>query len=106
MSSLTENAKSSQQFGIVINCDNSKISYCQNTNMGTACSCETDESHASCPLGSVSIKHCGCMKKTEEKVQKTPEQLAEIKSRAEYQLWMAQQKKDGGDWPPKDKKED
>ena len=41
-----------------------------------------------------------------KEVEKSPEQLAEIKSRAEYALWMAQQRKDGGDWPPKDKKED
>ena len=92
-----------------INCDNSKVSCDQNTNMGTACSCETDESHASCPLGSVSIKHCGCMKKTEEKVQKSPEELQEIKSRVEYELWMAQQRLEGkavGILHPKDKKED
>ena len=73
--------------------------------MGCAGSCETEESACSCPLGSVSIKHFGC-KKVMKETEKTPEQLAEIKSRAEYALWMAQKRKDGGDWPPKDKKDD
>ena len=49
------------------------------------------------------------MKKTEEKVPKSPEELQEIKSRVEYELWMAQQRLEGkavGILHPKDKKED
>ena len=40
---------------------------------------------------------------------KTPEQLAEIKSRMEYELWMKQQREEGkalGILHPKDKKAD
>ena len=78
--------------------------------MGCSGSCETQESSCSSPIGSVAIKHCGfgCRKKTEE-VEKTPEQLQEIKSRVEYALWMKQQREDGkalGILHPKDKKED
>ena len=56
--------------------------------MGCAGSCDTDESSATCPVGSITIKHCGGRKVTEE-VEKTPEPLAEIKSRVEWELWMA-----------------
>ena len=76
--------------------------------MGCAGSCDTDESHATCPFGSITIKHCGCRKVTEE-VEKTPEQLQEIKSRVEYELWMKAQREEGkalGILHPKDKKED
>ena len=79
--------------------------------MGCTSSCQTDESSCSSPIGSVAIKHCGfgCVKKAEEKIEKSPEELQEIKSRVEYQLWMAQQRLEGkalGILHPKDKKED
>ena len=76
--------------------------------MGCAGSCETEESTCTCPFGSVSIKHFGC-KKVMKEGEKTPEQLAEIKSRVEYELWMKQQREEGkalGILHPKDKKED
>ena len=79
--------------------------------MGCTSSCDTDESSASCPFGSVTIKHCGfsCKKAVKEPEPKTPEEMAETANRMEYALWMGQQRKDGakaGIFHPKDKKQD
>jgi len=68
--------------------------------MGCNCSAETDESTCGFPGGAITIKHCGifCKKKLpeeEQKAPKTPEELEEIKSRNEYNLWMYQQRQEG-----------
>ena len=64
--------------------------------MGCTSSCETDESSATCPFGSVTIKHCGCKSKAvEEPEPKTPEQMAEIKARMDYEEMMWKQRQEG-----------
>jgi len=49
--------------------------------MGNICTCQTDESTANCPFGSVSVKHCGCLTKKDE-----DEQIQEINAAVEAQL--------------------